>query len=256
MSILDLEMYLQKFGLSDKEAKLYLALLNSGALAVRDIAKAAKLNRSTAYVLLESLTNRGLVSTIVENKIKKYSAAAPERLHTYVSEQAKESASLVGLANNIMPELKSLYTGVGPKPKIQFFEGVEGLKTAYEDTLTSSETIRAYASIKDMHDALGDYFPDYYHRRATRGINIRALLPDTPESRERVSHNKEEAREAYLVPKETFAFNSEINIYDNKVVFMSLLEKFALIIESHELVDIFKKVFELAWQEAKRINNT
>ncbi len=243
-----------KFGLSRKEAKVYLSLLEIGASVVSDIAKNTKMNRSTTYVLLESLTNHGLVSISEENGVKVYAPSPPERLVHYLEDRAKEYTQLISTANSILPELKALYVGVGPKPKVQFFEGVEGIKTAYEYTLASTETIRAYASIENMHQALGHYFPDYYQRRTAKGISIRAIFPDTPESRERIKHNKEEAREAYLVPKEKFAFSQEINIFDNKIVFMSLIEKFALVVESEALADGLKKTFELAWEEAKRLH--
>ena len=35
---------------------------------------------------------------------------------------------------------------------------------------------------------------------------------------------------------------------------MSLVEKFALVVESQELADALKKVFELSWAEAKNLN--
>jgi sugar-specific transcriptional regulator TrmB len=243
-----------KFGLSYREAKIYLSLLESGTSVVSDIAKKTSTNRSTTYVLLESLTNRGLVSISERNKVKLYSPATPERLIQYLQDSVQKYTELVGIARSILPELKSIYVGVGPKPKVQFFEGLEGIKTAYEDTLTSKETIRAYASIENMHSALGDYFPEYYRRRAGKKIRIRAIFPDTPEARERTTHNINEARESLLVPKDKYAFSPEINIYDNKIVFMSLVEKFALIIESKELADALKKAFELSWDQAKKLH--
>ncbi len=245
-----------KFGLSYREAKIYLSLLESGSSIVSDIAKKAATNRSTTYVLLESLANRGLVSISEQNKIKWYTPSPPERLVQYLEDSVQKYTSLMGIAHSLLPELKSMYVGVGPKPKVQFFEGLEGIKTAYEDTLTSKETILAYASIENMHSALKNYFPEYYKRRTKKNIKIRAIFPDTPEARERTKFNAEETREAYLVPSEKYGFSPEINIYDNKVVFMSLVEKFSLIIESKELADALKKAFELSWQEAKRLNDS
>ena len=245
---------LEKFGLSHKEAKVYISLLELGTSIVSDVAKKAQINRSTAYVLLETLAKNGLVSISERKKVRLYTPASPERLVQLLEESVKKYTELVGVAHNILPELKSIYSGVGPKPRVQFFEGPEGIKTAYEDTLNSGETIRAYASIESMHETLPDYFPEYYKRRSAKNIKIRAIFPDTAEARERIKYNKEEAREALLVPKEKYAFSPEINIYDNKVVFMSWLEKFALIIESEELADALKKAFELSWQEALRLN--
>jgi HTH-type transcriptional regulator, sugar sensing transcriptional regulator len=245
---------LEKLGFSTKEADVYLALLELGSAIVSDVAKRSGKNRSTTYVLLESLAEKGFVSISEKNNVKLFSVTPPERLVQYMQDLVKKHTELVGLAHNLLPELKSLYVGIGPKPRVQFFEGTEGLKTAYEDTLTSKETIRAYASIENMHKALPDYFPEYYNRRAKQNIAIRAIFPDTPASQERIKHNKTEARESLLVPSAKYAFSPEINIYDNKIVFMSLAEKFSLIIESQELSDALKKVFELSWAEAKRLN--
>jgi hypothetical protein len=137
---------------------------------------------------------------------------------------------------------------------VRFYEGKEGLISAYEDTLTAGETIRAYASIENMHKAIPGYFPDYYKRRSAKGIAIRSIHPNTEEARERAEHDKEEKRDSALVPASEYNFSPEINIYDNKIVFMSLVEKFSLIVESQELADALKKAFELAWKEAKRLN--
>lgn len=250
----DLADKLEKFGLTDKEARVYLALLEIGTAIVSDVAKKAGVNRSTAYVLLESLVKRGLVGITERKNIRLYTASQPERLIHLLEDNVKKYTELVGLAHSLLPELKSMYVGSGPKPKIQFFEGAEGIKTAYEDTLTAKETIRAYASIENMHAALPGYFPEYYKRRAKKKIHIRAIFPDTPEAKERLKHNKEEERTAYLVSADKYGFSPEINIYDNKIVFMSLIEKFALIVESEELVGALKKAFELSWEQAKHLN--
>lgn len=245
---------LNVFGLSDKESRVYTALLELGTSIVTDIAQKSGINRSTTYVVLEELARKSLVSISDEKAKRQYTAEPPERLIQLLEEQAKNAAKAVNAARQILPELKSLYTGVGMKPRVSFYEGTEGLVSVYEDTLTSTETIRAYASIENMHAALGDYFPAYYERRAGKGVPIRSIHPDTPEARERVRHDKDEARDSALISHEEYDLSPEINIYDNKLVFMSLREKFGLIIESEELASAMKKIFELSWKEAKRLN--
>lgn len=251
---MQIEQQLTKFGLSSKEADIYISLLQLGTSIVSDVASKAKLNRSTTYVLLESLAKKGLVSISTEKKLRLYTSTAPERLIQLLEERVKHATELLGQARSVLPELKSMYTGKGPKPKVSFYEDTEGIRSVYEDTLTASETILAFASIENMHAALPDYFPDYYHRRAKRNIHIRSIHPDTPEARERVLHDKKEARDSALVSAKEYAFSPEINIYDNKISFMSLRERFGLIIESEELATAMKKVFELAWKEAKNLN--
>lgn len=248
-----IEEKLINYGMSPKEARVYLTLLEIGTSLVTDVAKKADINRSTAYVVLESLAKNGLVSITERKNIRLYTPAPPERIILNLENNKNKYEKLAGSAKSLLPQLKSIYSASGPKPKIQIFEGTEGIKTAYEDTLTSKETIRAFASIESMHFMLPGYFPEYYKRRAGKGIKIRSIFPDTLEARERIKNNKEEKREAILVPKEKYSFTPEINIYDNKVVFMSLKERFALIIESEELADALKKSFEIAWLGAKNI---
>ena len=105
-----------------------------------------------------------------------------------------------------------------------------------------------------MHAGLPGYFPDYYHRRAKAGIFIRAIAPVTEIGIERRSHDKEEKREIAFVPKDKYYFSPEINIYDNKVMIASWREKLGIIIESAEIADAMKKIYELAWSEAKRLD--
>ncbi|MBX4200895.1 hypothetical protein KW786_02080 [Candidatus Parcubacteria bacterium] len=248
----DLEEKLIEYGLSSKEARVYLTLLKTGTSLVTDVAKEADINRSTAYVVLESLAKDGLVSITERKNVRLYTPAPPERIALNLENSAKKYSELVNSVKSILPELKSVYSGSGPKPKIQFFEGLEGIKTVYEDTLTSKETIRAFASIESMHAALPGFFPDYYKRRTERNIKIRAIFPDTDQAKERIKNDQQEKRESILVSKDKYSFTPEINIYDHKVVFMSLKERFALVIESEEVADALKKAFELAWLGAKK----
>jgi sugar-specific transcriptional regulator TrmB len=252
---MEIEYMLETFGFSEKETTVYLALLELETATASQIADASGINRSTVYVVIESLQKKGLISIQKEEEsIAKYSAAPPERLLQIAEEEAKKYKTLVGQIHNVLPELKSKYPGNKPRPKVRFYEGKEGLITAYEDTLTASEEIRAFASIENMHMAIPGYFPDYYTRRSGKGISIKSIHPDTEEARERVKNNKKESRKSALVPAEKYSFSPEINFYDNKIVFMSLVEKFSLIIESAELAEAFKKIFDLSWDEAKRLD--
>ena len=63
-----LEKYLQDIGLNEKESKVYLALLAVDNSSVLDLSKKTELNRSTTYVVLETLAKKGLVSETTVGK--------------------------------------------------------------------------------------------------------------------------------------------------------------------------------------------
>lgn len=242
-----------KSGLSENEAKVFLVLLELGRGSVTQITRKAGLNRTTGYDILDNLVTKGLASISGKEPKQEYIAESPDKIVLLLQNQISDKEQQLKRIKSVLPEIKSLHNVAG-RPKVRFYEGVEGLKDVYEDTLTSTEPIRAYASVGDMHAGLPGYFPGYYKRRAGKGIAIRAIIPDTEAGLERKSFDSKEMRETALVPKDTFLFSPEINIYDNKVMIASWKEKLGIIIESAEIADAMKKIYELAWAEAKKLD--
>lgn len=245
---------LEKLGLSRNEARVYTALLMLGRGTVSKITRLAGLNRTTGYDLLESLVLKNLVRISGKEPKQEYVAESPDKLQKFTETQLEQQEHRVQDAKKLIPQLKSLQP-VYDRPQIKFYEGKKGLKEVYEDTLTSTETIRAYAAVDDVHNALPKYFPGYYKRRARKGIPIRAIFPDTEVSRARRREDKAEKRESVLIPFDEYSFSPEINIYDNKIMIASWREELGIIIESKEIADAMKKIYELAWTEAKRLDN-
>lgn len=244
---------LLSFGLSDKEANVYIALLELGRSTVSTISREANINRTTGYDILSSLVGKGLVRVSGKEPKQEYIAESPDTLVALLDKRLQDTKDDIEKARALVPELKSMHR-VGDRPQIRFYEGIEGLKQVYEDTLTSTMPIYAYAAYEDMHGTLGDYFPRYYERRAEKGILARGIVPRTPLTLERMKRNKEEMREAAVIPKEKFDISPDIEIYDNKVMIASWREKLGIIIESAEIAHAMKTIYELAWEEAKRLD--
>ncbi len=252
-SLLPLKEFLLSLDLPEKEVNVYLVLLTMGKGTVSEITRQAGLNRTTGYDILNKLIDYGLVSISGKEPKQEYVAESPDNIIKLLEERKKRTQVLLKQAKQKLPELKSIHN-VSDRPRVRFYEGKQGLEDVYEDTLTAKETIRAYATVDDMHAALPDYFPKYYQRRAKKHINIRAIIPSTDIGQERASKDKEEARETALIPPDKYYFSPEINIYDNKVMIASWREKLGIIIESAEIADAMKKIYELAWAEAKRLD--
>jgi len=249
---LELKKTLEYIGFSEKEILVYLALLSLGKGTVTQISRKAGINRPTGYHILDSLEVKELVKVSGKEPKQEYVAESPDQIEKFLLKKIENDQAYIKEARKIIPELKSMHN-VSDRPKVLFYEGREGLEKVYEDTLTSTEPIRAYASVGDMHAGLPGYFPNYYKRRAGKGISIRAVIPNTEAGVERKTFDKDEMRETALVPKDSFMFSPEINIYDNKIMIASWREKLGIIIESREIADAMKKIYELSWAEAKRL---
>jgi HTH-type transcriptional regulator, sugar sensing transcriptional regulator len=242
-----------ELGFNQKEAKVYLALLELGPSTATEISRRAKINRTTSYDILDSLAGDGLVNLIGETKIQKYAAESPAKVIKFLENKITKTKEQLNLAQSLLPQLLSIYS-VKEKPKVKFYEGTEGMKEGFEDTLTAKDEILAYAVGEDMYQALSKkYFQDYFKRRVAKNIHVRLIAPDTSESRAVAVNDIIELRTSLFVPKEQFYFSIEMNIYNNKIMIASWREKFAIIIESEEITSAQRKIFELAWLGAKAI---
>jgi sugar-specific transcriptional regulator TrmB len=245
---------LEDFGLTTREEKVFLALVQFGMNDVSVIAKKAGVPRTSCYHLLARLVERGFVIEVEESKVNKFVAQKPEILLQLAEKRAEQSSRHVAAMQRALPMLQALASPHRQQPRLRYFEGKVGIETAYEETLRSSETIRAYASVNDIQGLMPHYFPRYYQRRREKGIAIRAIFPDTAEARILQQRDAEEARTSLLVPADTFDFSPEINIFDAKVIVISPPEEFAVIIESPEIAEAQKRIFELAWLGAQSLS--
>src|SRR3989338_9957640 len=211
---LELTKTLEFIGFSEKEVLVYLALLELGKGTVTQISRKAGINRPTGYHVLASLEVKELVRVSGKEPKQEYVAESPDQIEKLLLKKIENDEAYIKEARRIIPELKSMHN-VSERPKVLFYEGKEGLERVYEDTLTSTEAIRAYASVENMHMGLPGYFPEYYERRAGKGIAIRAIIPNSKTGLERKSFDQKEMRETALVPKDSFDISPEINIYDN-----------------------------------------
>ena len=250
---LQIQELLSQIGLSSKEISVYLGLLELGKGTVSQISRKAGINRTTGYDILDSLLTKGLVSVSGKEPKQEYIAESPDQITKYLEEKIKRDQEALEQTKKLLPELKTMHN-VNDRPRVRFYEGIQGLIDVYEDTLTAKEPIVAYASYEDMHSLLSKYFETYYKRRAEAGIHARGIVPATPMAYERRELNEKERRELSLVPKEKFGFTPDIEIYDNKIMIASWRERLGIIIESAEIADAMKKIFELAWAEAKRLD--
>ncbi len=253
-TLLPLKEILLSFDLPEKESNVYLVLLSLGKGTVSEIARGSEINRTTGYDILNKLVQYGLASVSGREPKQEYVAESPDRIVDLLEKKKQKTENQIKKAKEFLPALKSIHNVEG-RPKVRFYEGIEGLEQVYEDTLTSHEPIRAYATVDDMHATLPDYFPKYYKRRTQKKIAIRAIIPKTTTGIERAAQDIEEARETALIPPDKYYFSPEINIYDNKVMIASWKEKLGIIIESAEIADAMKKIYELAWAEAKRLDS-
>ncbi|MBU1954233.1 hypothetical protein KKH03_04670, partial [Patescibacteria group bacterium] len=233
--------------LSETEGKIYLTLLELGGGFVSAIARRAKLPRVNCYHTLENLLKKGLVSFIAKEKGRYFSAEPPQKLVNILEEKRD-------YARGILPQLLSMTSALAFKPQIKYFEGMEGVKSILDDTLTAKSELFGYSNLKSVSELFGDFISKYEQRKFEKKIKTRIICPSSQEAFDYVKSYcpkdfpQELLEILYVNPKE-FWFEHEILIYDNKVAVVSLSkdELIGMIFESKVYAQSQKAIFNLAW---------
>lgn len=233
---------LESTGLSENEAKTYLASLELGEATISRIAKKSGVKRTTSYLIMETLKEKGLISVFKKKSKTYFFAEDPRKLKEIIKETEEK-------IDRVMPELLSFANLIDKKPKIRYFEGVEGVMEVYRDTLRyPGQEIVAWGPENYIGSADEVFFEDYVSKRLEKKIWVRAIGPDTRWIRKYTSRDKEQLRKSKLLPLEKFKTKIEIDLYGkNKIGLMSHKEGIGVIIESQDIHDTLKEIFETMW---------
>lgn len=231
---------LLQFDLNKSQAEVYLALLELGQTTVIEISRKTNIKRTTIYEVLAELEKKHLVAQTKKGPKRLFIAEEPENIERILEEKKTKLEKL-------MPILKSLTNTTGEKPVIRYYEGIEGIKDVYRDTLKYKGELVAYVTENIFTNLGQDFADEYVEKRVKAQITGRVIGPNTQEIIEYKKTDQKNLKETRIVDKEKFPFSIEMNIYGNKVAFMSFSEQLGLIIESNEIAKNMKFLFELAW---------
>lgn len=241
-----LQKTLEEVGLRGHKATVYLAALQLTAAKGQDIADAVELPRTTVVEILEALHRMGMVSYVTRGRTRLYSAEPPAKLASLLKEKERK-------LHAIMPELLSLETTTGTRPRVRLYEGVAGVKTVFEDTLTvRSKKLRGILSMADLYDVPGkEYMDDYVERRIKAGIELNVVRSESKEVEQTWFTSKEENRMVHYAPS-GMVFPMTMYLYDNKVgIIGTHKENFGMIIESEDFYQTQKNLFDVLWEQGR-----
>ena len=250
MQITELAARLEPLGLTDKEARVYVAALFLGPSPVQRIASQADVNRATAYVILDQLAEYGLVSQSQENKKTVYVAEPPEALEALFIRQQHEIELRKQELQRLLPDLEASgrgKDGATGAPVVRFFKGQEGLININGQMIKRTRPGTQLYSFSDF-DALLDVDPQELERTAAlrlkKNISGRALYSFSKE----LPSDPKALRETKRLPKRAKA---DIMLFEDKAVMQSYPpdphDTVGIIIESPEIVGALRQLYELAW---------
>ncbi len=238
---------LKAYGLSEKEAQVYLVALQMGRSPASSLARKAGLNRGTTYTLLQQLKEKQVMQSIEYKGVTHFFAITPEMLFKKLEEKYESFKQQ-------LPAFAALAEQYDNRPRIQYFEWVAGLKALYEDLLTSQNTIYAFLGTQTIAPALESYlYEDFLPRRIAAKISAKVLLWPAPENKKYVGNDKKTLKQCKIIKDDAFAMDVEINLYGPNKIAIALFsadEMSWFIVHSSRLYASLLSIFTVLWKQA------
>lgn len=237
---------LENLGLSKKEAEVYLALLSIGTASVIQIAKAAKLQRSTAYFHINKLLQESLLETIVIGKKTYYRAASLNMLES----RAQKNLQLV---QEQMPQFEAMRHATAGESRMRILEGEKAMSAVY-DEITRAASIRFWADLVSFEKTFGDAFQTLSSAIAKNQIRTKEIIPDTLEARNSSKRYAAVAGKYYSSRISTRgAIHNDSAIYGDAVAmfYIHSAQLYVILIEEPSIVASMRTLFDMAWDSAQ-----
>ncbi len=244
---MSLDASLTHLGLTPKEAQLYLALLQLGTANVSTIAKQADVKRPTAYVLLDQMENKGVVTQTKSGKEKLYTPVNPEQLQASLEVQLADFTAA-------LPRLKALVTTQVGRPQVSVIEGKgKMIETWYKGGAQQGE-ILFITDIDTLAAEFDDFLSDFIHVLRRTRHPYRELIGASRASRKYAREAKRDLpfRQVRLMDHEP---TSDIMIYADTVNISSYRDNnfYVVSITNQQIADTYRATFEQAWKSAKQV---
>ncbi|HWQ59645.1 MAG TPA: helix-turn-helix domain-containing protein [Candidatus Fimivivens sp.] len=242
----DLAKLIESIGFSEKEAQIYLTLLESGKAGVSTVSKRSGIKRPTTYVILEELAQKGYATLSPGKKILSYQAVDPSVILIQKRTDLKNFAEMV-------PFLQTIGNKGGAAPKIHYIADKEGILNMYESLNFAKESlcISSYAQIDAQFPGIVDFWIKGYEKKSYK-TTVKHMIPDSPNDLAFGKRFKAAGQDVRVFPR---AFDTDIVITENKVALSSLSDTpFLVLIESEKLARSLRPIFDLVWEAGSELS--
>lgn len=244
---MDFSKELAKLGLSKPEIIIYLYLLEQGLSTPPEIIRSTKILRANAYLVLKSLSEKGLIDTQPKGKRKLYYAKSPDTLMQTLENRKNTLADM-------LPDLRALYKSQKNKPSIKFLYGLEEIKDLFTSTW-GKEKVQYILSTNVLFETYPEAFDKYRKELKRKNIFVQDIL--TQKSAVSISEKTKEAMGIYydyrLFEQKYEDMPTSIRIWDENIALVSFDEPaFGTVIQNEALAATFRVIFETLWKTSSK----
>lgn len=237
---------LEQYGLTAKQAAIYLAALELGRAPVMRIADKAAVKRPTAYVVLNELLQMGLVEIVPRGSTRFFQAIDPKAL---LDRQRQKTA----LLEQSLPELRALLNTAINKPKVRFYEGKRGIYQLYDGEILQQKEIFSLVNLKEFARTYSEAeMLALLDRMRGSGLYAKELIDNSKAARWYLKEkNKRKLGDAKILPKK-FRFEVDFLVYQNTIATVSLKNLVAVVIEDSAIAQAQLQILNFLYDSVSR----
>ena len=240
---------LEKLGLSKSEIKVYLSLLKGGSVSAGELTKYCGLYRTNIYDILEKLREKGLISSIVKNNKKYYSASKPNKLNILLDNKKEGLQILDKELKEVLKNLSKKFSQQEEKYAVKVFTGKNGVKAVMEEVLEDKNSLFVFGAEAKFEKLFPIYFNNWINQISKNKISLKVVY----------NENIRKLREKRKIRFGSFKYIEGIEnpattqIYGGKVVIIHWHEIPLIIqIKDKNIAKSYMNVFELMWKIAEK----
>lgn len=238
---------LEKLGLSDKEARVYIALLRLGEVGSSKVMRETGLHGQYVYQALESLENKGLSQHVVKRGRKKFSAKSPQVLARLVEQQR-------AIADSVALQLQEMMI-LPPEQRFEVFQGQESYIAhefdLLEKALECSELLVIGGAGDKFNETMGKSLFEYVALQTKKRISIRYIGSESQRASMPEMHGRRKLFEIRYLPG-LFTGQVNTNVWPDCLgfnIFGEPVTRFT--IWSPIVAGSYRQFFETLWKIAK-----
>ncbi|MEI7818662.1 MAG: helix-turn-helix domain-containing protein [bacterium] len=237
---------LEGVGLNKSQAQAYIHLLDIGELTPVVLADKQSETRTNAYSILDRLEKLGLAKRTTIGKRISYVPTNPVALETMIEKRRNLLLNNEFRFKAILPHLTRRFYQLTEQPAATIYQGEQGLRAIFDDILQTKQDVYLIMT-PNQHDFLGShYLEDFVTARVKHGIKVFALTPHGDGMEHNLRNDKKHLFERAFYDAQSYATPVEINIYGDKVAYLSYGEEvFGTVIHSQQIADSMRQIFTM-----------
>lgn len=245
---------LQQAGLTEGEAKVYLALLKTGFTTTGPLIEKARVAKSIIYQILDKLIKKGLVSYAIKNNVKHFNAESPEKIIEFLEKQQQELLQKTQEIKEYLPELEK-FRVKKEETSIQVYEGFKGVQTCFNHTLkylSKGEEYYILGIYAQQEQKYHNYWMQTHLSRIEKGFKAKMLFnKDTPKEVLENRNSYKDCDSRYM--HNNLKTPAWVLTYKNITSLFLQDENLAIEIKNQEIADTFKAYFDDYWKKSKKV---